>query len=665
METAGQPVVVIEENNGLGFRRLLEEVNEISNCLMSLTNSLIEPKRDASEANTSRPEKTHTVLLLIVMTLSIGYMATHLKRGWVPHDEGTLGQCAERVLNGQLPHRDFDDYTGGLTFLHALAFRELGISSASMRFVLFVFFVPWVSAVYYAASRFCSAYSAAAVTLLAMAWSVPNYPGPMPSWYNLFFATFGIAAILRHLEAGTRRWLFLAGLCGGLSVLAKITAAYFIAGALLFFVFREQTITSEQYRYLSRRTRLYTATVALGLAVFLAMLFSMIHKVAGTDGVVLFVLPACGLVGLLLAREFAGIAGQDRERFVVLMRMCIPFGVGIVIPVVVYMVPYFLSGSIHDLVYGVAGAPARAIRFAVLAPNHPATMVTIIPIIVPVMLAYECSRLGRAICGGALVLYACAVLVFSTRSSFIYGLGWLSLETAIPILVLASVAILWTSRAQQNLSIMRQQQIVLLMSVAALCSLMQFPFAAPVYFFYAAPLVILAAAALFASAAHPPRFVLGALLCFYLLFVILRVSPGLIYQLGAKYAPDIQTARLTIARAGGLRVQPDDALLYDELIPLVQSHAAGKFIYAAPDCPEVYFLSGLQNPTRHYFDFAEDPVGHTTRILHALESLNVNVVAIHKDPEFSGPMPPDLQEALEKRYPHSAELDRFQVRWKK
>ena len=68
---------------------------------------------------------------------------------------------------------------------------------------------------------------------------------------------------------------------------------------------------------------------------------------------------------------------------------------------------------------------------------------------------------------------------------------------------------------------------------------------------------------------------------------------------------------------------------------------------------------------RHYFDFAEDPVGHTTRILHALESFNVNVVAIYKHPEFSGPMPPDLKGALEKRYPHFAELDRFQVRWKK
>src|ERR1700745_2806410 len=104
--------------------------------------------------------RTNLLVLLIVWVISIGYMATHLKRGWVPHDEGTLGQSAERVLNGELPHRDFDDYPGGLTFLHALAFREFGINSASMRIVLFAFFAIWVPAVFYIASHFVSAYSA-------------------------------------------------------------------------------------------------------------------------------------------------------------------------------------------------------------------------------------------------------------------------------------------------------------------------------------------------------------------------------------------------------------------------------------------------------------------------------------------------------------------------
>src|SRR5215469_14944148 len=186
----------------------------------------VEPKLSGPEVPSSGSNRVRVLVLLVVWAVSVGYMATHLKRGWVPHDEGTLGQSAERVLNGQLPHRDFDDYTGGLTFAHALAFREFGISSASMRLVLFAFFVPWVPAVFYVASRFGSPYSAGAVTLLAVAWSVPNYPAPMPSWYNLFFAVFGLAALLRYFEFASRRWLVIAGVCAGISMLAKIAAVY-------------------------------------------------------------------------------------------------------------------------------------------------------------------------------------------------------------------------------------------------------------------------------------------------------------------------------------------------------------------------------------------------------------------------------------------------------
>jgi hypothetical protein len=608
--------------------------------------------------------RTHAFVLLIIWTISIGYMAAHLKRGWVPHDEGTLGLSAERTLNGGLPHRDFDDYTGGLTFLHALAFRELGVSSGSMRIVLFTFFIPWVPIVFYAATRFCSAYSAGAVTLLSVAWSVPNYPGPMPSWYNLFFATFGVAALLRYVEVGTRRWLFLAGVCAGLSFLAKITAAYFVAGALLFFIFREQAIASVQNQQSPGRARFYCATVTLGLAIFLALLFSMIHKIPGVSGLIYFVLPAFSLVVLLLMREFTGIAGRNRQRFTTLLGMCVPFGVGIAVPLIVFLIPYLLSGSLEYLVHGLMATPSRAIRFAASASDNPTLLVLAIPMIMPVILASECSGLGRAICGSILALYACGILIFSAKFPLIYGLGWHPLRTATPWMVLAGLAILVGARGLQKLSLLRQQQLMLMLCVTALCSLVQFPFGAPIYFIYCAPLLILFAAALFTSAVHPPRFVLGALIAFYLLFAILRFTPGFLHNIGFRYATDAQTETLTIARARGLRVQRIDVDLYEEMIALVRMHARGNFMYAAPDCPEVYFLSGLQSPARHYFEYAEEPLGYTSRILNALDRLNVNVIAINSAPNFSERLAADLQGTLEKRYPHSAEVGKFQVRWK-
>lgn len=155
-------------------------------------------------------------MLLIVWVLSAVYVAVNLKHGWIPHDDGAFAQSAERVLNGELPHRDFDEiYTGGLAFANALAFRVLGVNLASLRIVLFAFFVAWVPAVFYIASRFAGAYVSAGLTLVAVAWSVPNYSAAVPSWYNLFFAIFGTAALLRYIDTRNRRWLFVAGVCGG------------------------------------------------------------------------------------------------------------------------------------------------------------------------------------------------------------------------------------------------------------------------------------------------------------------------------------------------------------------------------------------------------------------------------------------------------------------
>ena len=141
--------------------------------------------------------------LIGVWLASALYVAPFVDRGWVPHDEGLLGQSAERVSSGQLPHRDFDEvYTGGLSYLHALAFKLGGVRSIALRWTVFAFLLAWVPVVFWIASRSVRPSAAALVTAAAVTWSLPNYFASMPSWYNLFFATFGIAALMRHLETG-------------------------------------------------------------------------------------------------------------------------------------------------------------------------------------------------------------------------------------------------------------------------------------------------------------------------------------------------------------------------------------------------------------------------------------------------------------------------------
>ncbi|HEY6108603.1 MAG TPA: hypothetical protein VIV56_06845, partial [Gemmatimonadales bacterium] len=107
-----------------------------------------------------------------------------------------------------------------------------------------------------------------------------------------------------------------------------------------------------------------------------------------------------------------------------------------------------------------------------------------------------------------------------------------------------------------------------------------------------------------------------------------------------------------------------DAIRYDSLVAVVRAHASGDYAYAAPDCPQVYFLAGLRNPTRTIFEFLADSGAGTARVLRALDEHAVPVVAINRQPLFSGPLRSDLQDSLAARYPMADTLEQFVVRWR-
>lgn len=605
-------------------------------------------------------------MLLAVWILSGVHMAANLRRGWVPHDEGSFGQSAERVLQGELPHRDFDElYTGGLSLVHAAAFRLLGANLWTLRVVLFLAFLAWVPAVYAVAARFVSPLAAGVATLLSVAWSVPNYAAAVPSWYNLFFATFGVAALLRYVERPRRVWLALSGMAGGASFLAKSVGLYFIAGVLLFLLFREQSLAQREAPAGERRSRLYGALLGGGLSVMVAALALLIREHASVEEIIHYVLPAAALAALLLLREARGVRGDTQRRIARLWRMAGPFLAGVAAPVAVFLAPYVMSHSTGAWVRGVFILPSRRILGATMAaPELKYLPAAVLPVALLAGAMIDGERARRVITMTALPLLA-LVLWFSADHPGLYRLAWHAARELIPIAVLCSAGfLLGTSGALRGLSEEHRQGLMLLLSVTSLCSLVQFPFAAPIYFCYVAPLLILTLLALVTAFDRLPKMLLAGLAAFYLLFAAVRVTPGFIYTMGRAYAPDRQTEALTPERAGRVRVAPEEAALYRKLIPLVREHAGGGYGYATPDCPEVYFLAGLKNPTRTLFEFFDEPQGRTRRVLGALETHDVRVVVIYRTPAFSQPIAPEMEAALAGKYPSFAKVGLFEVRWR-
>ncbi len=575
-----------------------------------------------------------------------------------------MGHSAERVLAGELPHRDFDEiYTGGLSYLHALAFRTLGTNLISLRVVLFIFFLAWVPALYYVASRFASPIPAGGAALLAVIWSLPNYFAAIPSWYNLFFAVFGIAALLRHLETGRRRWLVVAGACGGLSLLVKVAGLYYIAAALLFLAYREQCMSRATQEGMPERGQAYPLFVGTSLLLFVIGLFGLILPRAGAPELVQFVLPGATVAFLLLWNEKQEARGTSWERFANLGRLVTPFALGIAIPVSLFVIPYVIAGSLGDLVQGVFVTPFKRLSLAAMRPPGllPSAFATLLLLLL--LAAFHRKDQLRLVDVVLVVLVLGTGLFAAFDDSSIYRLVWHSIRTLVPVIALAGAFFLMYPRAGGRLPVLRRQQLMLVLSATVLVSLVQYPFSAPIYFCYVAPLVVLSALAILSTQEHVSQFGPAALLAFFLAFGVFLVNREFIYSLGLRFRPHNQTELLAFDRAV-IRVAAWDKDQYGQLVRLLKQHSSGDFVYGTPDCPEVYFLSGLQNPTRTLFDFFDDPTNRATRILRTLEEHGVTAIALNRRPQFSGPVAPELQAALDARYPDSVQVGFFVVRWR-
>lgn len=602
-------------------------------------------------------------LVLLVVAISAAYAGWHLFRGWIPHDDGSLAQATERLLNGELPHRDFDDiYTGGLSYLNALAFLLFGESFASMRIPLFAVFLAWVPTVYYIATRFVGRYAAAAVALLAVVWSLPNYSAPMPSWYNLFFATFGLAALCRHIEDGDRRWIFVAGIVGGLSILMKVVGLYYVAGVLLFLVFRAHAVARATAAPDAPRRRGYAAFVTAMLTLFVVVLFRLLWNALGWAEATQYLFPAAVGTLILLQREWTRPAGESGRRFLGLTRLVMPFIAGVALPIALFLVPYALSGSVGALYRGVFVLPTKRFTFAVIRALPLWTMRTFLPLGVLIFVLVRAPRRVEMWVRWFAIALAAIVLVLTVTSPSMHRMGWYSARTFYPFLAAIATVVLWRDRAADREHPLLQQRLAAVFAVTALCNLVQFPYSPPIYFCYVAPLVVLMATALYAYVRPVRRVIPATVLAFYLIFAVVNVNTATVFNMGERFRPYPETRPLSLAGAG-LDVEMKEWDVYTKLIPLVRARGRGEYMWASPDCPEVYFLSRLRNPTRTLFDFFDDTTNYTARTLRALDERKITVVVLNRYPPFSRPLGNDLIAGLEQRYPYGTDIGPYNVRW--
>lgn len=581
----------------------------------------------------------------ILWSVATVALAALVGRYWIPLDDGTLAQSAERVLGGELPHVDFGDpYSGLNAMLGALAFRTFGIGLASLRIPLVVGFAGWLPAVWLVARRLAPRRVALAATALAALLSVPAYPAAMPTWFALYAATWGLVFLQTFMDGNGRGWLAAAGAAAGVSVLFKVVGLYFLAACLL---------SSAWHRATPRRG--FRALALGGCGAFLIVLSRLVLPGANPAGIAHFLLPALALCAATVARAWR--SGESPRADSGVGQTLVDGGwllAGFLAPAALFLVPYALRGSVGAWIDGVLFRPGRRLDAAASAPGAAWTLVTGAMAVASVALT---ERLGRTARRQAAIAVAAALVLGlaldDALGGSVLGAFWYSLRTLTP-----AVTAWGAWRLARRRSGGEDGAAFATLAAAALWSLVQFPYAAPAYFFYVAPLTILAALAALGLSA-PDRGSARA----SGFSPVVGVLAGLFAYLGAGYAFGVVTTgeRVLPMERGGILVRAREAETYAELVETIAVHVDGGGLWAGPDAPEIYFLSGLPNRTPILYEFLTDAEDDVPA---ALRDPDVIVAVVNERPLFSAPLSEDVRERLRVRFPEGRSVGSWTVRWR-
>ena len=592
------------------------------------------------------------VLCIAVTLLSGAYLAAFAWRGWLPWDDGLLGGAAQRVVEGQLPHRDFDDlYTGGLTFLHAGAFKLLGPSLGALRDTLFCAAIASVPLWYWICRRFAPPLGAAILALTCFAWSVPNYPASMPSWYNLFCAMAALAAAMRYLETRKRRWVCAAGLAAGTSVLFKITGVYLVAAITTFLIYDSLDHRSGP----PQRGRVIGALLVLGAVALSAVPFALTASARSATTILELALPPAAMtfaIGACALREYRRGWAPSAET----LQVCLAFAVGVAIPVFAFLLPFAYLHALGSLFRGVVVLPQRRLNAATAQRNGPPILaIGFAVLLLRVLTAKRYASVGHW--QSAVIVLICLALDRLAAAVVSLDPMWFSVATI--IMPMSLITAWWlVGRSSRPPGATHDRVLVLTVLIATWCALVQYPFTAPIYFSYVAPLVILGIVRLSAVLrGRAPAIDVPMLVGYLVLAATIRPT------LNPQHFRGRSEAALP-SPFGGIVVSRSDSVKYSRVLAFLRAHAHSAYTLATPDVPEIYFLSGLRNPTRTLYDMFDDPVGRNQTLLRQVDSAGVRAIVINSEPQFSERVRTDLHDSLAKRFPRSLASDEFELRWR-
>ncbi len=356
----------------------------------------------------------------------------------------------------------------------------------------------------------------------------------------------------------------------------KIVGLYYIAAALLFFVFDEhQVAVAQPQPDRARRDRVYGILVTLASIAFVSGLLYLVRAVPGESRLLHFVLPGVLLVAFLTAAEWRDAPAEPWTRRVRRLSGLVgPFALGLAVPLAVFLYPYVASDSVGALLQGVFIEPTKRLHFAVGPPLPLRTLPMALPwllVLVPLSSSATTTRarweqLPKQVPVVAFTLILALVAAAAVRGGKPYVAVWMSVCYVAPCTVIAGLLLLSHQTGPLRPRKVVSEQVWLLLCMTAMCSLIQVPYAKWRYILYFAPLAILALLAVVATRPSGPGPRPAIVAGFFLAYAVAAVNPGHVTVLGDYLSPETWPRVLLAIPRGGLKVTAIGAARYERVV---------------------------------------------------------------------------------------------------
>jgi len=489
--------------------------------------------------------------LALTVTASLIILFYYHNRFWLPRDDGYYAHIAERILRGEVLHRDVQAlHPGYVYYLNALALNLFGHDLISLRYplvaagvaqaiLLFLILMPRGIGI------------AMAGGFLVTALTIVQFFSPTAHWYclPLFFAlVLVLAPALKEL-----RWrLELVGFLLVVLFLFRQLTGVFMAMGMLTYLFLEANAPAKDHRLLARTV---IAIMVLGLGLYLS---------GKTDSVGWLCFGLWPLLAMLFA--FARVRTTDRQTFHILLRLTVGGAVA-ALPLVLY---HLASGS---LVEWFSDAFIDAIALG----------------------EFDYQKAARF--GWFLLVSAKHLARPDTAAEFLNGAYWLVLLLAPACL--GVVMLLRLRRGAPNAI-----PVPPLPLLASFYALVAVHYQDPAYLYFALGPVFAGLLWYAGNLQRVPRQ--GALLAAGLYAATALyfhagqpISRGYLAQLGGERQ---ELVRSSLPQLAGLYVTPSDEKTYQALMEIIDRHSRpGDPILGVPAESELFFLTGRRNPLRYNF----------------------------------------------------------------